>query len=161
MFSPINFIYKTFATGFGSGYSPFAPGTAGAVVGVIMVWLSHKFLFPNEFISYPLFLLLATIVFFFIGVVTTNKLESEWGKDPSKIVIDEIIGVWIGLLWLPIEWPWILAAFALFRFFDILKPLGIRKAEALPGGWGVMLDDVLAGVYTLIVLQLAYQFYFS
>ena len=159
--SPMNVVYKVFATGFGSGYAPVAPGTAGAVVGVIMVWLTHQFLFPNELISYPLFLLLATIVFFIIGVLATNKLESEWGKDPSKIVIDEIIGVWIGLLWLPIEWPWILAAFALFRFFDILKPLGIRKAEALPGGWGVMLDDALAGVYTLVVLQLAYQFYFS
>jgi len=153
--SPLTFIYKAFATGFGSGYSPFAPGTAGAIVGVIMLWFSHQFLFPNEVISYPVFLLLATIVFFFIGVVATNQLEHEWGKDPSKIVIDEIIGVWIGMLWLPIEWPWILAAFVLFRFFDISKILGIRKMEALPGGWGVMMDDVLAGVYTLVVLQVA------
>ena len=150
---PLNWLYKTFATGFGSGYVPVAPGTAGAVVGVIMIWLSHHFFFPNMVISFPVFLLIATVVFFFIGVYCTDQLEKEWGKDPSKVVIDEIIGVWIGMLWLPIEWPWLLAAFVLFRFFDILKPLGIRKLEAIPGGMGVMLDDVLAGIYTLLVLQ--------
>jgi len=155
---PLNWLYKFWATGFGSGYTPVAPGTAGAVVGVILIWLSNYFFFPNAAISFPVFLSIATIIFFFIGVFCTDKLEAEWGKDPSKVVIDEIIGVWIGMLWLPIEWPWLLAAFVLFRFFDILKPLGIRKLEAIPGGMGVMLDDVLAGVYTLVVLQVAFYF---
>lgn len=78
--------------------------------------------------------------------------EPYWGEDPSRVVVDEMVGVWITLLAAPAGHVWYgLAAFVLFRFFDILKPLGIRRMEKLPGGVGVMMDDVLAGVYGFIV----------
>ena len=86
-------------------------------------------------------------------------MESEWGKDPKQTVIDEMIGLSIAVLGLPLSWPYLLGAFILFRFFDIAKPLGIRQLEEAPKGWGVMLDDVLAGVYANICLQFIYIFY--
>jgi len=89
-----------------------------------------------------------------IGAIVTNQLEKEWGEDPSKVVIDEIIGVWITLLFVPLTWQNILIGFVLFRVFDIWKPLGIRSLEAIKNGWGVMLDDVLAGIYANIILQI-------
>ena len=80
-------------------------------------------------------------------------MERYWGKDPSKVVIDEVSGMAIGLLLLPVNVKYLFAAFILFRFFDIVKPLYIRKIEALPRGWGIMLDDVAAGIYTNVLLQ--------
>lgn len=75
------------------------------------------------------------------------------GEDPSKVVVDEMVGVWIPLLAVDAEhWYYALVAFALFRLFDIFKPLGIRKMEDFKGGVGVMMDDVLAGIYSLLVL---------
>jgi len=83
-------------------------------------------------------------------------METYWGKDPSKVVIDEMVGVWIPLLVVNKENKYYiyyaLAALFLFRIFDIFKPLGIRKLEAIKGGWGIMLDDILAGLYSLIIL---------
>jgi len=143
------------ATGFGVGYSPFAPGTMGALVGVL-------FLVPNLFISTwfngsylidPVLVLLI-LVFFFIGVKATNELEPEWGHDPQKIVIDEIIGFWIAMIAVPYTAWTLFVGFVLFRIFDIWKPLGIRRMEKFNGGWGVMMDDVLAGIYANIVLQI-------
>ena len=98
------------------------------------------------------------IVFTFAGIWAANKLESCWGEDPSRVVVDEMVGVWIPLLAVPDNghWYWyVTAAFALFRFFDIVKPLGVRKMESLKGGVGVMMDDVLAGVYSFILLAVA------
>ena len=88
------------------------------------------------------------------GIWSADKLESEWGKDPSKVVVDEMVGVWIALLAVPVGNVWyILFAFLLFRFFDIFKPLGIRKMEQLEGGIGVMADDILAGIYSFLLLM--------
>ena len=95
------------------------------------------------------------IVFTFAGIWAANKLETYWGEDPSRVVVDEMVGVWIPLLAVPNDdrWFWyVIAAFALFRIFDIAKPLGIRRMESLKGGVGVMMDDVLAGVYSFILL---------
>lgn len=83
-----------------------------------------------------------------------KALEEEWGEDPSKVVIDETVGLWISMLFIPINTYTLILAFILFRFFDILKPLGIRKLDQLKNSWGVMLDDILAGVYANMVLQL-------
>lgn len=138
------------ASGFGTGFSPYAPGTAGAALATI-IWIALSF-----FVS-PI-TLLATIValilvFTVLGVWSANVLEPTWGKDPSRIVVDEMVGVWIALLAATGgELYYALIAFALFRLFDIFKPLGIRKMESLKGGWGVMMDDILAGVYSVIVL---------
>ena len=98
-------------------------------------------------------LILLTGVFLWIGVAAANALEAEWGHDAQKIVIDEIVGVWIALLFTPLNCMTLLLGFILFRFFDIAKPLGVRKMERFKGGWGVMMDDALAGVYAWLVLK--------
>lgn len=153
----MNFLHKMNATVLGAGYSPFAPGTMGALVGILILIVVKWF--SPELSSFTWGLLLATISFTLLGVWSTNELESEWGKDPSKVVVDELIGVWISLLWVPAETQWIILGFILFRVFDIFKPLGIRRLEKINGGWGVMLDDVGAGIYANIVLQIIIYFW--
>ena len=138
------------ATGFGSGFSPVAPGTAGALLAVLL-WVAGYFLLPFA----QLQVLLAVLVVYFTvqGVYSSGVMEKHWGEDPSRIVVDEMVGVWIPLLAASGDNLWYaLAAFVLFRFFDILKPLGIRRMEALPGGIGVMMDDILSGIYSLILI---------
>ena len=139
-------------TGFGSGFWPWGPGTAGALLATL-IWIGLSYVFT------PLYLLIATLlliaVFTPLGIWADNRLESYWGEDPSRVVVDEMVGVWIPLLVAtPFVWwePWV--AFLLFRFFDIVKPLGIRRMEDFPGGLGVMLDDILAGVYSAVILFL-------
>lgn len=80
-------------------------------------------------------------------------VDAKWGKDNSKVVIDEVAGMCVGLLFLPVQLKYIAASFILFRFFDITKPLFIRRLEKLPLGWGVMADDLLAGIYTNLIMQ--------
>lgn len=94
----------------------------------------------------------------FIGVWSSSMVEPLWGKDPARVVIDEVAGMCISLLFLPVNVKYLLSALILFRFFDIVKPLLIRKMESLPAGWGIMMDDVLAGVYTNILLQVVLWF---
>lgn len=89
-----------------------------------------------------------------VGTLAAQRVEPQWGKDSYRVVIDEVAGMWIGLLFVPITGPRLLVGLVLFRFFDIVKPLYIRRAEKLPGGIGVMMDDVLAGVYSNILLQI-------
>ena len=139
------------ASGFGSGFSPFAPGTAGALVAVI-IWMVLFYVIPFNILLVVTSLLI--VLFTAAGIWSADKLESEWGKDPSKVVVDEMVGVWIALLAVPVGNVWyILFAFLLFRFFDIFKPLGIRKMEQLEGGIGVMADDILAGIYSFLLLM--------
>ena len=139
------------ASGFGSGFSPFAPGTAGALVAVI-IWTVLFYVIPFNVLLVVTSLLI--VLFTAAGIWSADKLESEWGKDPSKVVVDEMVGVWIALLAVPVGNVWyILFAFLLFRFFDIFKPLGIRKMEQLEGGIGVMTDDILAGIYSFLLLM--------
>ena len=152
-FSPV--FWKFIATGFGSGYSPVAPGTTGALVACGILGGLYT-IFPGQFSGgwqQAYGLLLLTAIFFFLGVKAANELEKEWGHDPSKIVVDEMAGVWIAMLGIPFSWTNLALAFVLFRVFDIWKPLGIRQMERLNGGWGVMMDDVLAGIYSALVLH--------
>lgn len=90
-----------------------------------------------------------------MGVFSGDEVEVDWGKDSSRVVIDEVSGMLIAILFLPHNLYILAGGLVLFRFFDILKPLGIRKLEALKGGTGVMADDVLAGIYSNVLLQLA------
>lgn len=141
------------ATGFGSGFSPFAPGTAGALLATL-IW------FGLSFVVSEACLLALTIVFILLftaaGVWAANRLEPYWGEDPSRIVVDEMVGVWLPLLAAPAGNLWYMAgAFALFRLLDIFKPWGIRRMESFPGGIGVMMDDILAGIYSFVILILA------
>lgn len=153
----MNFIYKLFATALGSGYSPIAPGTAGAIIGCIALWLFEKYNIISTTSTPFLFIGLITVTTI-LGIIATNKLETEWGKDPQKVVIDEVLGMWITMLFVPFTWLNLLIGFVLFRFFDIAKPLGVRKMENLGGGLGVMADDMLAGIYSNIVLLIVVKF---
>ena len=88
-----------------------------------------------------------------LGALAAQRVEPAWGKDSYRVVIDEVAGMWVGMLFVPITGVRLLVGLVLFRFFDIVKPLFIRKMEKLPGGLGVMMDDVLAGIYTNALLQ--------
>jgi phosphatidylglycerophosphatase A len=88
-----------------------------------------------------------------LGIWTAKGVEKDWGKDSSRVVIDEAAGMMISLLFVPVTIPYMITGFVLFRLLDITKPLLIRKTESLPGGWGVMMDDILAGVYTNLLLH--------
>ncbi|OGP86687.1 MAG: phosphatidylglycerophosphatase A [Deltaproteobacteria bacterium RBG_16_48_10] len=135
------------ASGFGAGYAPIAPGTVGTLVGIPVY-------FFLSFISFPLYEL-TLLTFFFLSSWISERAQNYWGKkDHPRIVIDEILGFLVTMLWVPKTALLIILGFFLFRFFDIFKPPPIRLMEKARGGYGVVLDDVLAGVYANIVLQL-------
>jgi phosphatidylglycerophosphatase A len=135
------------ASGFGAGYSPIAPGTVGTLVAIPIYLILSRIPFP----IYELTLL----TFFFLSSWVSDRAQNDWGrKDHPRIVIDEILGFLVTMLWLPQTPFFVILGFFLFRFFDIFKPPPIRHAEKVRGGYGVVLDDVLAGVYANIVLQL-------
>ena len=135
------------------GLFSFAPGTAGALLATL-IWFGLSYLVSSACL---LWLTVALIlVFTLAGIWAANRLEASWGEDPSRVVVDEMVGVWIALLAAPAGHVWYaLGAFVLFRLFDIFKPLGIRRMESLPGGIGVMMDDILSGVYGFIILIVA------
>lgn len=142
-------------TGFGAGYWPWGPGTAGAAVATVMWWLLN--LAISSYDEVILATAMLCFIFTVVSIAPINRLEKHWGEDPSKVVVDEMVGVWITLLAVPEsrEWYYILAAFVLFRFMDITKPLGCRWLDRnIHGGWGVMLDDILAGAYGAVALYL-------
>lgn len=144
------FLPVLIATGFGSGFSPLAPGTAGALLATA-VWFGLSYLLSAVAL---LWLTVGFIlVFTALGIWAADRVEPYWGEDPSRVVVDEMVGVWIALLAASAGNVWYaLGAFALFRLFDIFKPLGIRRMESFPGGIGVMMDDILAGIYSFVVL---------
>lgn len=144
---------KFFASGFGSGYAPFAPGTAGSILASLIVYILYFHLNVKNH-GLLTFLIAASVIGTIIGVICCDIVESDWGKDPSKVVLDEMVGIFISLIYIPVSASTILLSLLLFRIFDIWKPLGIRKLEAIKGGVGVMADDILAGIYANIVLQL-------
>ena len=135
------------AFGLGSGLAPIAPGTAGSALGLLLF-------IPALYAPLPVQL---GIIFvgFALGVWVSDRVASHMEvKDPGGIVWDEFVGMWITLLWLP-SLIWLLPAFLLFRLFDIWKPWPVSIAdEKLPGGFGIMLDDVIAGLYALGAIQL-------
>ena len=140
---------KIIASIFGIGYIRKGGGTVAAAFAVLIWWLLFRN-YGTEFAIQGLLIVLVTA----LGIWAGNKVEAAWGKDSYKVVIDEVAGMFITLLFIPMDWKWLLTGFVLFRFFDIAKPLYIRRMEAFKGGWGVMLDDVLAGIYANVVLQI-------
>lgn len=142
---------KIIATSFGVGYAPVAPGTAGAVLASAVAYLVQPYL---SYTYFQYLLLILIVLGTILGIIATNNLEDEWGKDPSKIVMDESVGQWITYLFIPFGLTNILLGLLLFRIFDIWKPLIIGRAEKLPGGIGVMADDILAGIFANVVLQI-------
>lgn len=136
------------AQGAYSGRSPFAPGTAGTLVGILL-YLGVKNLSP---IPYGIL----CVILCGIGTYTAGKVECMLGrKDSPSIVIDEIAGYLIAMFLVPPGWGFIAAGFFLFRFFDVVKPWPLFGLQEIRGGLGVMLDDIGAGIYTNIALQIA------
>ncbi|NOR87059.1 MAG: phosphatidylglycerophosphatase A [Bacteroidales bacterium] len=151
-------LHKIIASGLGTGFAPFAPGTAGSILGILLFYAGNYFLinFGVKAEHILLLNLLVIILVLLIGVYSISIVHKTWKHDAPKIVIDEIVGVWIAVYAMPFEWQYYLYALILFRFFDISKPLFIRRLDAMPGDWSVMLDDVLAGIYSLIVIQVLF-----
>jgi phosphatidylglycerophosphatase A len=143
------------ATGGGAGFLPKAPGTAGSVVGVVVFLLLESAQAGAYFLHVILFFLIA-------GTLAAHRVETLWGHDSQRIVIDEVIGQWIAFSLsagrMEVSVFSVLAGFALFRLFDIVKPPPLRRLEKLPGGVGVIADDVGAGFYALGVLTVIQHF---
>ena len=134
------------AFGFGSGLSPFAPGTMGTLVAI-------PFTFVLKSLDTPVFWIVLLLLFI-LGVVLCELVSRKLGvHDHGGIVWDEMVGYWLAVAFVPMQWQWLLAAFVLFRFFDIYKPWPIRQIDArVGGGFGIMIDDVVAALFTVIIL---------
>jgi phosphatidylglycerophosphatase A len=129
-----------------AGYFPYAPGTVGSAIALLLV----SILRPDD-----LSLIIITLPLLIVGILASHNAEKTLGKDSGHIVIDEFCGYFISVLFVPKSIGYLIAAFFLFRLFDIVKPPPVRNAErAIPGGAGIMFDDVLAGIYTNICLQI-------
>jgi phosphatidylglycerophosphatase A len=142
-------IHRLISTCLGLGHIPKGGGTVAAAVCCVAWYFAWRG--GNAYFWLPL---LVTLGLLFLGIYSAGEVEAEWGTDSYRVVIDEVVGMCITLLFVPVRWPYLLTGLLLFRFFDIVKPLFIRKMENLDGGWGVMMDDVLAGVYANLLLQL-------
>jgi phosphatidylglycerophosphatase A len=139
------------AQGAYAGRSPIAPGTAGTLVGVLL-YLGMRDLSP---VLYGMLI----VLFCFLGTFSAGRAEEMLGsKDNPSIVIDEIAGYLIAMFMVPPSWVAVAAAFFVFRFFDIVKPWPLHRLQDLPGGLGVMLDDIGAGIYTNIAFQIAVHY---
>jgi phosphatidylglycerophosphatase A len=135
------------ATGFGAGFSPVVPGTMGTLIAIPIYYFISS-------ISFPLYEL-TLVAFFFFSSWVAGQAEQYWEKkDDRRIVIDEIMGFLVTMLWVTKTPLSIVSGFVLFRIFDILKPFPIRHLERVKSGFGVVLDDVLAGIYSNIILHL-------
>ena len=140
--SPSGFL----AFGFGSGLSPFAPGTMGTLVAV-------PFIFALKALGEPGFWI-ALLLLFLLGVFICEYVSRKLGvHDHGGIVWDEMLGYWLSAAFIPLQWHWLLVAFLLFRFFDIVKPWPIRQLDSkVRGGFGIMIDDVVAALFSIIIL---------
>jgi len=137
--------------GFGSGLAPVAPGTFGTLVAVPLYLLLAQLSLP--------WYLLVVVVGFAAGVYLCQYTSDALGvHDHGGIVWDEFVGYWITMIAVPLAWQWILLGFVLFRVFDIIKPWPVKIADVkMKGGFGIMLDDVLAGLYALACMHLILQ----
>jgi phosphatidylglycerophosphatase A len=143
----VNFVTKAFASGLFSGFSPVASGTVGSAVGLAFYYIPG---FEHWY-----FLLPASLIVLALGIKASDAMEKVYGQDPSEVTIDEVLGMWVSLLFLPKAWPVAMLAFFVFRILDIVKPFPARRFDNLHGGAGVMLDDVVSAIYTNLLLQLA------
>jgi phosphatidylglycerophosphatase A len=136
-------------SGLFTGYFPLAPATVTSFFVLLPAFLLMRF---------PVLHALVAVVLFFIGVPIATDLERVWGKDPHRVTIDEIVGTLVTFFVNPVSLWGLGVGFLLWRFFDIVKLPFIDKSQRLPGGWGIMVDDVLAGVCANLVLRLGIVF---
>ena len=141
------------STGFYVGYTPRAPGTAGSILGLGLVWA----LTGPLGLTVPYYLLV-TALFFVLGIWVSSRAETLFGHDGPRIVIDEIAGVLIVFAALPFDLFTVVAGFILFRVLDIWKPFPCDRVQRLPGGLGVMMDDAVAAVYAHLLLRIVTGF---
>jgi phosphatidylglycerophosphatase A len=143
---------STIATVAGLGKLRPGPGTWGSALAVLTWFLISQVISPELQCGALILLSLAVIA---IGIPAATKVASAYGnKDPQNVIIDEVAGQWITLIAVPVAWKSLLVGFILFRGFDIFKPPPIRRIETLPGGFGIVLDDVAAGIYASIMMHL-------
>jgi phosphatidylglycerophosphatase A len=143
----VGFVSKAFASGLFSGYSPVASGTVGSAVGLAFYAIPG---FEQLYVIVPL-----CVIVFFLGVKASDSMEKVYGNDPSEVTIDEVLGMWISLVYLPKRILVAVLAFLIFRLLDIVKPYPARRFDNVRGGYGVMLDDVISAIYTNLIVQLA------
>ena len=144
------------ASGLGTGFLPIAPGTWGSLLAVLCVALLH-FLVPA--LETPVIWML-TVAAVVVGVTVATRVSYSIGQeDPSVVVIDEIAGQFLALACFPVTVTNLVLGFLIFRVFDILKPFPARQSERLPAGWGIMMDDLIAGVYTALLLYVIRLFW--
>lgn len=131
------------------GRSRFAPGTFGSLSAVPLLLLARE---------RPELLFILLFIFVVLGIWSSGRAARAFSiHDPSTVVIDEVCGMLVGFLWVPINWYSIGVGFICFRFFDILKPPPIRLLERAPGGFGIVLDDLGAGIYANLILQIIFR----
>lgn len=135
------------ATGAYSGYFPVAPGTAGSLVGLLLFAALRR-------IGFPLPELVAIVLLFAAGVWAATEAERYFGReDPGPVVLDEVVGMLVTLVFIPVSWIGALAGFVAFRVFDVVKPYPANRLEHLGGGMGIMADDVMAGIYAHLAVR--------
>lgn len=138
---------KAFASGLFSGYFPVASGTVGSAVALAFYFIPG---FEQPFVIIPI-----GFCTFLIGAQAAHRMEGRFGHDPTEVTIDEIVGMWISLLLLPKSLLIALSTFLIFRVLDIVKPFPARKFDNVRSGIGIMMDDVVAGVYTNLIMHFA------
>ncbi len=143
-------VHQLVSSGLGIGYI----GKGGGTIAALAACLAWYGIILGGGASMEQWLPVITVIVTGLGIWSANAVEPYWGKDDKKVVIDEVAGMCISLLFIPLNLFTLVAAFILFRFFDIVKPFYIRKLEKIKGGLGVMLDDVAAGIYANLFLQL-------
>jgi len=153
-------IKEFFFTAFYSGYSPVAPGTAGTLVAMALYMLENMIfsdIQPQVINAINLFMVILLI---YPSIKLGDAAEKFYGtKDPQHVVIDEVLGYWIGILFLPFCFSYAVMAFFIFRVFDIIKPFPAGSLESLKGGLGIIVDDMIAGLYTLVLMHTAVYFF--
>jgi phosphatidylglycerophosphatase A len=150
--NPVNFLNKALGTVFFSGYAPLAPGTAGSAVVALLYYC-----FAAQLDTAGWVVVLGLV--FVVAVYTAEMLARQWGDDPGRVVIDEAIGFLVTVAFLPHGFWMAVGGFFIFRVLDILKPPPARQLEALHGGWGIVLDDVAAGIYGNLLIRLGLAIY--
>ena len=141
------------AFGFGSGLSPFAPGTMGTLVAIPFIFVLKSLGTTGFWI--------ALLLLFLLGVWVCDRVSLKLGvHDHGGIVWDEMVGYWLTMAFVPLQWQWLLAAFVLFRFFDIIKPWPIGQIDRkVSGGFGIMIDDIVAALFTMAILAVLQGFW--
>ena len=136
------------ATVFKAGYIPIAPGTVGSIIGLLVFWLI------KDYASFTIEMFVA-VALFFAGVWASTIVEQVLERhDPGVVIVDEVVGMLVALMLLPPTITVMFLAFLLFRVFDIIKPYPARWCEQLSRGWGIMMDDVVAGLYVNVLIHI-------